>query len=113
MEILPIFLGLLPSIPFVLAWLVALIFAVRMVRNNGGKPEHSLLIGVSFMLAGSVIGCAMSGLIPWLITTEMENQTIAMIYSIVNLVGSLISLVGIIFLLYAFWQKFHLKKTLT
>lgn len=58
-------MNLLPSTIHVVAWIVALVFAVRMIRNDGGRPERFLLIGVSLMLVSSVVGSAWAGLSPF------------------------------------------------
>lgn len=63
MEIL---LNLLPSTIYVVAWIVAVVFAVRMIRNDGGRPERFLLIGVSLIFSSSVVGSAWAGLSPLL-----------------------------------------------
>ena len=99
-------------IPLIL-WLVALIFAVKMVKMGGGKPERFLLIGASLMLASSVVDSAWAGLTPWLVPrlahTGTDLSSIALIFSVVNFVRSLISVAGVICLICAFWQKFRAK----
>ena len=102
--------SVLPSTIPVIAWIVAVVFAVKMVRNGGGRPERFLLIGVCLMLASSVVGFTLAGLNPWLTPRLVEARTnpriIGLIFSAINLVGGLISLAGIILLVYAFWRKF-------
>ena len=43
-------LGVVPTFIYVAAWTVAVVFAVKMVRNSGGRAERFLLIGASLML---------------------------------------------------------------
>ena len=109
--------GALPTFIYVAAWIVAVVFAVRMVRNGGGRPERLLLIGVSLMLANSVIASIWAALVPWLVIELTEAGTdrvaIAFISSIVNITRGCISLAGIIFLVYAFWRKFKSRQTQT
>ena len=110
MDVSQVVLSVLPTFIYVAAWIVAVVFAVIMVRDGGGKPERLLLIGVSLMLASSVIASIWVALMPWLVLklTEAGSDriTIAIISSIVNITRGFISLAGIIFLIYAFWRKF-------
>ncbi len=109
--------SLLPSIIYAVPWIVALVFAVRMIRNDGGRPERFLLIGVCLMLASSVVGSAWAGLSPSLGQRLAESgadyRTVGWTSFAINSVRALISLAGIVFLVYAFWQKFKAKPALT
>ena len=102
--------GALPTLLNVAAWIVAITFAVRMVRGGGDRAERFLLIGVSLMLVSSVIASIWAALMPGLVIELTEagtnRVTIAIISSIVNLIRGLITLAGIVFLIYAFWRKF-------
>jgi hypothetical protein len=113
MEIFGI-LGALPAFIYVAAWTVAVVFAVKMTRHNGGRAERFLLIGTSLMLANSIVGCAWAVLYPWLIPNLIEagtdHQTIVLMSSVIRFVGAFISLGGIICLIYAFWRKFRSSK---
>jgi protein-S-isoprenylcysteine O-methyltransferase Ste14 len=102
-----IILGALPAFIYVAAWTVAVVFAVKMSRHSGGRAERFLLIGTSLMLANSIVGCAWTVLYPWLIPNLM---TISLMSSVIRFVGALISLGGIICLIYAFWHKFRSKQ---
>jgi len=117
MEGSAVVLGFVPSTIYLAAWIVAVVFAVRMVRNSGGKPERFLLIGACLMLASSVIHSAAAGLNPWLMPKLMEDGvdlvSIAQVFSAIAIVRGCISLAGIVFLVYAFWKKFKAKPTLT
>ena len=101
---------IIPTLIYVAAWVIAIVSAIIMVRYGGGKPERLLLIGVSLMLASSVVVSIWAALMPWLVLkiTEAGSDriTIAIISSIVNITRGLISFTGIIFLIYAFWRKF-------
>ena len=107
--------SILPTVIPLIAWAIATVFAVRMVRNNGGRPERFLLIGVSLMLTSSLISSAIAGLNTWLVfklaEAEIDRVTIAGIFGIIRFFSSFISLAGIILLIYAFWQKFRDKQT--
>ena len=117
MDVSQVVLSVLPTFIYVAAWIVAVVFAVIMVRDGGGKPERLLLIGVSLMLASSVIASIWAALMPWLVIELTEagtdRVTIAFISSIVNITRGCISLAGIIFLVYAVWRKFKSRQTQT
>ncbi len=110
-----VFATVLPTLIPVAAWIVAIVFAIRMVRNNGGRPERFLLIGVSLMLASSLISSAIAGLNTWLVFKLAESGTdrvtIAGTFGIIRFFVSFISLAGIVLLIHAFWQKFRSKQT--
>ena len=114
MEIL---VRILPTLVPVIAWIVALVFAVRMTRNNGGRPERLLLIGVSLMLVSSVVGSVWDGLYfslrSWIAEAGVDYMTVGWTFSVIGIVRGLISLAGIILLVYAFWKKFKSKTALT
>ena len=109
--------GALPSAIYIIAWVVAVVFAVKMVRNGGGRPERFLLIGVSLMLAGSVISTATAGISAWLLPGLVHSGTdfrsIAQVISTIGIIRACIAVAGIVLLVYAFWQKFKARQTLT
>ena len=105
-----IILSVLPTTIYPIAWIVALIFAIRMARSSGGRPEQLLLIGICLMLASSIIRSVASVLVPWLVPglreAGMSNVSIAWNISAIHMFGGIISLTGIVLLVHAFWQKF-------
>ena len=107
-------LSLIPSAVYIAAWIVALAFAVRMTRSGGDRPEHLLLIGVSLMLAGAIIGAVAESislwLVPHLIDSGTSMRTIARMFGAISIVRACISLAGVILLVYAFWIKFKAKQ---
>ena len=107
----------LPSTIYLIAWIAATVFAVKMARNSGGRPERFLLIGVSLMLASSVIATATAGFSVWLFPLWAERgldfKSIGQVISSISIVRGCIGLAGIVLLVYAFWQKFRARQTLT
>ena len=67
------------------------------------------------MLVSSFVSSFWAVLMPWLVLklTEAGSDriTIAIISSIVNITRGCISLAGIVFLVYAYWQKFQTEPT--
>ena len=99
--------SLLFSSPMLAAWIVGIVIAARMLKAGGGKAERLLLVGCCLMLAERLISPFSTVLVLWLVNRqEMEAQGFGLIISIVNIPLSLISLVGIVCLVYAFWIRF-------
>ena len=95
--------GLLGNIPFLLAWLVGIVLAVRMLRRGGGKAERLLLVGCSLMFVARIVSPFLMGLSPWLV--HEQGMTRASISAIVSLPVSILSMAGIVCLVFAFWTR--------
>ena len=65
-------IGALSTLLNVVAWIVAITFAVRMVRGGGDRAERFLLIGVSLMLVSSFVATIWVALMPWLVLKLTE-----------------------------------------
>ena len=103
--------GLFSSAPGLVGWIVALILAIIMLRRGGAIAERLLLIGACLMLLTYILAIPTSILGIWLRTSqEMTNVQVAFWLSIFGLVRGLISLAGIVCLVYAFWVKFKSGK---
>lgn len=112
-ELFPdILLNLFPEGIGLIAWVVAVVLAVKMIRRGGAKPERLLLTGTSLMLASSFIGSVFAVIRPllilWLAQTSgaLSLNSIMPWFSGVSMFQGLVALAGIIFLVYAFWVKF-------
>ena len=107
-------LGLLSVSPILVAWIVGIVIAARMMKRGGGKAERLLLIGCCLMLAESLVSPFSSVLMTWLIAGQnMPRQRAAFTIGITRIPLAIISLAGIVCLVYAFWIKFKagLKPT--
>jgi len=114
MDFTGVLLSILPSALPLAAWIVGVVFAVKMVRQKGGRAERFLLAGACLMLLASILVIPTSAFGTWLrIDREMTNVQIALWLSIFDLIRGIISLAGIVCLVYAFWQKFKTKPTPT
>lgn len=107
----------IPALPYIIllaAWVVALVFSIRIFRRKGERAELLLLIGACLMLAGAIISIAIALLTPW--TTFRLSQSgwsrldMIRIISAINIFRSLLSLGGIVLLVIAFWKKFRPEK---
>ena len=114
MEVSTVIFSTLPSLLHTTAWVVAVVFSVRMVRG-GSKPERFLIIGACLMLAGSLVALAVAGLNPWitfkLVEAGTDRVSIASIYGAIGIFRACISLAGIVVLVLAFWWKFKAERT--
>ena len=100
--------------PIIVAWIVGIVLAARMLKRGGGKAERLLLIGCCLMLAEMLISPFIHVLIIRLIEERtITAQGIGLTSSIVQIPLGIISLAGIVCLVYAFWIKFKagLKPT--
>jgi len=101
--------SLLGSSPILVAWLVGIVLAVRMVRRGGGKAEHLLLIGCSLMFVAQIIRPFLTALTLWLVHEQGMTRAGASGLAL-SLPISILSMAGIICLIYAFWVKFKARE---
>ena len=101
----PAFLG---NTPVLLAWLLGIVFGVRMVRQGGGKAEKLFLTGCSLMFVIQLVSPFLSGLARWLIFEQGMSRARA-----AGLVSSLpigiLGLAATVCLVYAFWLRFRAR----
>jgi positive regulator of sigma E activity len=113
METSAIEISTLRYIPELLAWLIGVILAVIMVRRGGLKAETLLLVGCSLMLLAPLIGFALNG---WLIQLlrEQDGSYIEIMrhpgWIVMNVGVALLSLGGLVCLIWAFLTRFRTKK---
>ncbi len=100
--------ALLGNIPMLLAWLVGIVLAVRMIRRGGGKAEKLLLIGCSLMFIAQIVNPFLRGLALWLIAEQGMSRASASGLAL-SLPISILGMAGIICLVYAFWTRWKTK----
>ena len=110
MNFMDYFTGVGPSFlfqsPVLIAWIVAIIISIRILNRGGGKAERFLLIGSSLMLAQSLINPFTTVLMQWFTVEHRGDiQSIGLISGLVNIPLAIISLAGIVCLVYAFWTR--------
>ena len=100
--------ALLGNIPILLAWLVGIVLAVRMLRR-GGKAEKLLLAGCSLMFVAQIVRPFLTGLALWLVHEHGMTRASAsgLTYS---LPISILSMAGIVCLILAFWTRWRTKS---
>ncbi|MFC1974740.1 hypothetical protein ACFLVA_01865 [Chloroflexota bacterium] len=104
--------ALLGTSPIILAWIVGIILAVRMLRRGGERSEKLLLIGCSLMLAAQIVRPFLTGLTLWLVSQGGMTRA-ASIGLVVSLPLSILNMAGIVCLIVAFWMRWRTKSTAT
>ena len=102
--------GLIMAAPYLVAWIVAIIVAVIMLRRGGHRAERFLLAGSCLMLTTSLLSVPIYAIVPWLVEGGASRVEAVSVISGVHLFLGLVSLVGIVCLVYAFWIKFKVKS---
>ncbi len=103
---------LLRNTPELIAWLVGIVLAVLMVRRGGGKTEKLLLSGCALMFISALASPLLSELVQSLMFEEgMSNLSRAQMMSLfVSLPRGVLSLAGLVCLVWAFWVRFRAKR---
>ena len=100
--------------PVLVGWIVGIILATRMLKKGGGKAERLLLIGCCLMLAEMLISpFAQVFTIRLIEERTITVQSIGITLGIAGIPFAIISLAGIVCLIYAFWIKFRSKHEAT
>ncbi len=107
MEFNSVFIGALVGVaPALAGWTAVIVLAAVILRRRGGKAERFLVAGASLKLLSSLLNIPAAGIAPWLMH---GGASIAYVNSVVSGFGILhgvISMAGVICLVYAFWVKF-------
>ena len=101
--------ALLGNIPILLAWLVGIVLAVRMLRRGGGKAEKLLLAGCSLMFVARIATPFLTGLTVWLVAERGMTRASASGLAF-SLPISILSMTGIVCLILAFWTRWKTKS---
>ena len=102
--------GLIGRAPFLAAWIFATTMAVIMMRRGGDRAEHFFLIGSALMLLGNLLYIPLTLIVPWLVASGMSATGAASRAGGYGMCPGLVSLAGIVCLVYVFWIKFKVKS---
>ena len=102
---------LVKNVPTLLVWLAGIVLAVLMVRQGGGKPEKLFLAGCSSMFASKLVSSLIMGLVRWWIS-EQDRFTVNIGQAMgwATLTTIILSLGGLVCLVWAFWIRFWTKR---
>ena len=101
---------LVVNAPYLVAWIVAIVFSVIMLRRGGGRAERFLLTGSCLMLASKLFSVPIVLIVPLLVDSGWSTDRAVPVLSGIALFVSLGGLAGIMCLVYAFWIKFKVKS---
>ena len=94
------------SIPYFVAWIVALTLAVIMFKRRGSRAERFLVIGCAIKLGTALLNPFLAAIPVWLrVSREASNVNIAATWTKISIALACLSLAGIVCLVYAFWTK--------
>ena len=105
-----VFIGdFISRVPHLVAWSVAIIFAVIMVRRGGGKAEKLFLAGSVLMLISTLARPLLKELSTWLVTEQGMSRAAASGWFISFPLG-ILAVASLVCLVSAFWMRFMTKK---
>lgn len=104
-------ISILRYIPEILAWLVGIVLAVLMVRRGGSKAEKLLLAGCSLIFIATLASPLVRELVQSLMwEQDMSNLAKAQTMGWATLPLSILSLAGLVCLVWAFWVRFWRRR---
>ena len=95
----------------ILFWIGTIIFGSIMLRRGGGRPERFFITGAALNTLGTLLRIPIVYLPFWISSRSTGVNTIRNINFGVGLAVNIISAVGVICLIYAFWLKFNSHKS--
>ena len=102
--------GLISVAPGFLFWMVVIIIGSVMLNHDGGKAEHYIVIGASFMLVRNLLTIPSAAIVPWLMHNEYSITQATSLVSGYRIFSDIIGMAGTICFIYAFWLKFKVKR---
>jgi hypothetical protein len=103
-------IALAASSPAMALWIAVIIYGIVKLKNGGGRAESFLIAGGSIKLLSNFLGVANLFLLPWLFNYNASTEDISTYNYGYSLLRSVVSMVGLLCLLYAFWVKFKTRK---
>jgi hypothetical protein len=93
--------------PSVIAWGLALVLAILMVKRKGGRAEKLFLAGSALIFSYQVISPAVTRL--WGLSAAAGNLSASSYGWIMSIPGIILGISGFIVLVLAFWFRFWVK----
>ncbi len=94
--------------PILLFWIAVLIFAIVMLRRGGGRAERFLIAGASVKILANLLNIPRFFFVTWLIPGRHKSESdILPVLTGYDIFVGVVSMVGLLLLLYAFWVKFN------
>jgi hypothetical protein len=97
--------------PILAFWIAVIIFGAVMLGRSGGRAERFLITGAIIKIAANVLSIPSPVISSWLIGEGHEITDISTFNTGYSIVLGIISMAGIVCLIYAFWIKFKTMRT--
>ena len=96
--------------PVLLFWIAVIVIAAAWLKRGGGKAERFIIAGAAIKITGNLLTIPLSFMHLWLRAAGYDLDFITGITSAYGIFLNVISMAGIICLIYAFWVKFSEKN---
>ena len=103
---------LVMTLSSLLGWIAALAVAVILITRGAGRPAVFLLISTAIMVVVILMRVPVAGIPPFLIGRGLSTPDALARLSVYLIVIGVLTLGGILCLVYAFWLQFHIRETL-
>jgi len=110
MGILEYLIALAASAPAIALWIAVIIYGTTKLSHGGGRAERFLIAGGSIKLITNLLDAANLFIVPWLFHLGHDTEYFGTVSNSYIIFRNIISMAGILCLLYAFWVKFNVKK---
>lgn len=101
---------LMGSAPALILWIAVVIFAAIMLRRGGGRAERFLISGAGLKIISNLLILPSLAILHWLINKGYSMDYANSVVSGYGIFCNVISMAGIICLVYAFWVKFKVRN---
>ncbi len=101
---------LISAAPALVFWIAVIVFIIVMLRRGGGKAERFLVAGAGIEITGNLLRIPTGAIVPWLLHKGYSITYISSITTGCGIFLNVISMAGIICLIYAFWVKFKAEE---
>jgi len=111
MGILEYLMVLVASTPALALWIAVIIYGAVKLHRGGGRAERFLIAGGSIKLIGNLLIIPTVFLAPWLFHQDYSTDYVSTVHTGLTIFRNVISMAGIICLIYAFWVKFNKRNS--
>ena len=101
---------LLARTPILIFWTAVIIFGAVMLGRGGGRAERLLIAGAIIKIAANVLSIPSPVVTNWLIGEGREITDISTFSTGYGIVLGIISMAGVLCLVYAFWIKYKTMR---
>jgi hypothetical protein len=103
---------LLARTPILLFWIAVIIFGAVMLGRGGGRAERFLIAGAVIKIVVNVLAIPSPVISSWFIGEGRETADIITFSKGYSIVLGIISMAGMVCLVYAFWCRFRMRDVM-